>query len=749
MGTVLSSLTKGYNRLFGPIHKQLLLVIGVLIISVGCSSPASQENTEIRKMINRLAPDYADEFRFVLVPDSVDFFELESKKGKVVISGNNTNSLAVGLNHYFKYYCNTSISWYANDPVQLPEELPVVTHKIHRKARVDKRFFLNYCTFGYSMPWWQWRDWERFIDWMALNGINMPLAITGQEAIWYKVWQQFGLNDQQIREYFTGPAHLPWHRMSNLDHWGGPLPHSWLDHQLELQKKILKRERELGMKPVLPAFAGHVPGELRSIYPEAKISKLGFWGGFEDAYRSEFLDPFDPLFPKIQKAFLEEQTRQFGTDHIYGADPFNEVEPPSWEPEYLANVSNTIYKTMTETDPSAQWVQMSWIFYFERKHWTNERIEAMLKAVPNDRMVLLDYYCENKQVWPMTDSFYGQPYIWCYLGNFGGNTMLAGNLAEVDKRIENTFQNGGDNMNGLGSTLEALDVNPLMYEFVFEKAWNGDNMPLDQWMRHWADRRCGDKDDKVQEAWEVLLQKIYKYPARLGQATLTNARPSFNGSGNWTTDPHIDYNNKELFQAWELLLEADNNDRNAYQYDVVNIGRQVLGNHFMVLRDQFTASYKDGELEALKRTGQQMMDLLNDLDGLLATHSSFLLGRWIEEARAMGADEAEADYYENNARNIITTWGGKAQSLNDYANRSWAGLTKGFYAARWEMFVNDVIESVEKNESFDEAVFFDKVTKFETDWVDGNEKYNSRPVGNSNQMAKQLLEKYREQILGK
>lgn len=57
------------------------------------------------------------------------------------------------------------------------------------EAKVDNRFFLNYCTYGYSMPFWKWKDWERFIDWMALNGVNMPLAITGQEMVWYKVWK--------------------------------------------------------------------------------------------------------------------------------------------------------------------------------------------------------------------------------------------------------------------------------------------------------------------------------------------------------------------------------------------------------------------------------------------------------------------------------------------------------------------------------------------------------------------------------
>jgi len=54
---------------------------------------------------------------------------------------------------------------------------------VRQEYRFDKRFFLNYCTFSYAILWWRWDDWERFIDWMALNGINMPLAIAEQEAV--------------------------------------------------------------------------------------------------------------------------------------------------------------------------------------------------------------------------------------------------------------------------------------------------------------------------------------------------------------------------------------------------------------------------------------------------------------------------------------------------------------------------------------------------------------------------------------
>ncbi len=69
----------------------------------------------------------------------------------------------------------------------------------------------------------------------------------------------------------------------------------------------------------------------------------------------------------------------FGTDHIYGVDPFNEVAPPSWEPDYLGKVSSKLYHTLTEADPKAEWLQMTWMFYFDRKKWTAPRIEALFE----------------------------------------------------------------------------------------------------------------------------------------------------------------------------------------------------------------------------------------------------------------------------------------------------------------------------------------------------------------------------------
>ncbi len=67
----------------------------------------------------------------------------------------------------------------------------------------------NFCAFSYTLAYWDWPQWERMIDWMALHGVNMPLSVTGQEAVWYKVYRDLGLTDKHCQErVFEGLSHL-------------------------------------------------------------------------------------------------------------------------------------------------------------------------------------------------------------------------------------------------------------------------------------------------------------------------------------------------------------------------------------------------------------------------------------------------------------------------------------------------------------------------------------------------------------
>ena len=132
---------------------------------VACHS--HEQETVMHQLCQRLFPQHASSFQFELLTDSleVDRFVLTSQLGKIRIQGNNYNSMAVGLNYYLKNYCHTQVSWYATDDVVMPSELPMVQQPVSRQAKCENRFFLNYCTFGYTMPYWKWQDWERLIDW--------------------------------------------------------------------------------------------------------------------------------------------------------------------------------------------------------------------------------------------------------------------------------------------------------------------------------------------------------------------------------------------------------------------------------------------------------------------------------------------------------------------------------------------------------------------------------------------------------
>ncbi len=54
----------------------------------------------------------------------------------------------------------------------------------------------------------------------------MPLALIGQESVWLDVYNQIGIPPDSLKDFFTGPAFLPWNVMGNIDSWGGPLPKS-------------------------------------------------------------------------------------------------------------------------------------------------------------------------------------------------------------------------------------------------------------------------------------------------------------------------------------------------------------------------------------------------------------------------------------------------------------------------------------------------------------------------------------------
>ncbi len=720
--------------------KLFILLITTLLFLSPCQVVADavvgqSETQAAAALARRILPRLSSSIRFVYIPSDRDHFVLEMCGDELQIAGNSAVSMAFGLNCYLRDYCRITVTWYRRDKIDEPKRLPIVVGRIEREARVENRFFLNYCTYGYSLNWWQWDEWEHFIDWMALNGVTMALATTGQEAVWQRVWRQFGLDDETIRNYFTGPSYLPWHRMANIDTWHGPLPQSWIDGQLKLQQRIVARERELGIQPIFTSFTGHVPKALKQFFPDADIKRLNPWTSFEKPYNSYYLNPAEPLFNRIQQAYMQEQRRLFGESSIYGVDPFNELDPPSWDPEYLARAARLTYESITRFDKNAVWLQMAWVFYHKRKDWTPERLKAYLCAVPEGKLLMLDYYCDKVELWRSTESFYGQPFIWSYLGNFGGNTMLAGDMKDVSRKLDRAYVEAGCNFVGIGCTLEGLDVNPFMYEYVLDRAWIRVYNDA-EWIDRLADRRSGCVDAHYRQAWQILYDKVYRASSGNRSAAVC-ARPNLESRSKWSST-HTDYDNRDLLMAWEQLTFARPKRTPSSRFDCVNIPRQCLENYFGGLNKQCIAAYRNGDRDGVVRLSSRLLELLDDIDLLVATDTYFLLGKWISDARRMGTTPAEKDYFEYDARNILTTWGGRGYSLNDYANRTWSGLVSGYYKERWKRFY----DRLQSGGKLDEESLLQELQDFEWEWVGQKERFAERPRGDAYKLCRSFYAKY-------
>ncbi|MEG2340586.1 MAG: alpha-N-acetylglucosaminidase N-terminal domain-containing protein [Odoribacter sp.] len=98
---------------------------------------------------------------FEQVSGDKDFFELATVNHQLTIHENNQGSMARGLHHYLRYYLYATITWTGKN-IQTVNVLPLVSPKVGVEAVMPLRYDLNYCTYSYSMTYWDWEYALRF-----------------------------------------------------------------------------------------------------------------------------------------------------------------------------------------------------------------------------------------------------------------------------------------------------------------------------------------------------------------------------------------------------------------------------------------------------------------------------------------------------------------------------------------------------------------------------------------------------------
>ncbi|CAJ1949486.1 unnamed protein product [Cylindrotheca closterium] len=663
------------------------------------------------------ASSAADESSFRMEPK---YFELQDEgNGNILVTGSTASELGAGVGWYLRHYCNMTLGWPSGggSRIVIPDQWPSIGSKKVRKTRaVPWSYFMNVCTHSYSLVWYDKQDWEQYIDWLSLTGVNNIVALTGQEQIFYETFLALGLNDKDIRSWFNGPAFLTWSRGQNEygSNIAGPLPKSWMADQFFMQRDfILPRLRDLGIIGQLPGFQGNVPIQMRDIFDDQNITQEGATG---------WMDALDPIFGQIADNYMQILLDAFGTDHWYQLDGyFNGGTAPWMKKDPHNNIEyyhdhgyhdydestklshnedwfrrgTKAFESLNRTDPKAIWSFQGFAFIGWNSPDQAEAVKGFVDAVPKDRFVILDMSYSGLGEWTKFNnaSFFEAPFVWTALHNFGGTDGIKGDIRRLN-HFPHEFLSS-TSIAGIGGTPEGINQNPAFYEFLFESTFRdgpvedlGDYLAQRNMKRYGLAGVTGDDDNvfiikyHLSQTWKLLMRSLYSNDFSTQDFTgIAHLNP---GRNNLFEDDR--YTPKGLlcdtFLAWEHMIQAIQkasleaidiytilkNNNEPFRYDLVNLGREVLAQLSTPAAKNFTdATSQVGPNEIIK-SGSFYMKLLQDVDDLVGTDQGFLLGPWLESARKWGANETDdcyteilglsncANFYEFNARSQITTW---------------------------------------------------------------------------------------------
>ena len=468
---------------------RLLLTVLALVAATGLWA-----GRPIDALLERMSPGLSEKMEIIIETADSDYFELVAGKAKPTIKANNTISAAVGINWYLKYNCGRHVCWNNLRP-ELPDALPAIAKNERHSTTLALRYYLNYCTHSYSMAFWDWERWEKEIDWMALHGINMPLAVTGSEPLWRNVLRTLGYPEEKITDFVAGPGFQAWWLMNNLEGWGGPNPDAYYVRQEALQKKIVARMRELGIEPVFAGYSGMVPHDAASTIG-LDVAESGKWMSY---MRPAFLQPSSKDFARVAKVYYDELEKLYGKTKYYSMDPFHEGAKAKGVD--IAAAGKTIMKAMKDANPQAVWVIQGWR--------SNPRLD-MIEGLEKGDLLALDLHAETEPIWNGR-GFAGHDWLFCMLHNFGGNIGLYGRINTLADDLGNAAE-ASPQLKGIGLTPEGIETNPVVYELMCELPWRGGHVDADSWVSAYARARYGHTTDKVEKAWSLLQNSLYNCP---------------------------------------------------------------------------------------------------------------------------------------------------------------------------------------------------------------------------------------------
>ncbi len=666
--------------------------ISLLIASLITALQAAGNDTEAaRQVIENFTKKTDWPIELKLTPSSQNGkqYQVQSDGKKLSITANSGVALCRGFYDLAKSQGWGLYSWSGNTfDSDKAKKLPANIN-MSMKSPFKHHYYFNVVTYGYTMPYWDWKRWSQEIDWMALHGFDMPLALVAQEAIMTRVFKRIGIPQADIDSYFAGPAHLPWMRMGNLMSIDGPLENSWHEQQIAMQHKILKKMRSLGMKPICPGFAGFVPEGIKKVYPDTELKRQTWAGG---SFHAFMMTPQNELFAKIGTMFIEEWEKEFGKCDYYLVDSFNEIDSPfpAGSDKFLNDYGKVIYKSIKDANPEATWVMQGWMLGYQPNIWTPEALSSLTKFVPDDKLLILDlatdynkHFWHRPYNWDRYKGYFNKQWVYSTVPNMGGKVGQTGVLNFYANGIWDALNSPNKgNLVGYGTAPEGIENNEVIYELIADAGWQEKPIDLNAWLKNYNENRYGSSNATLERFWTLMMHNNAPY----GNQFKDHPRFNWQMGPNGGTSNHMIVFTKEYEMAIKTFLSAaDKMGKNPhYVTDLIELASMYASGKAQQLSFEINKNISAGKLDLAKKQIAQFEKLLTMTDTILCYHPSNRLDKWLGYAQAYDKKiPKKSKSYENNARRLITIWG---PPINDYSARIWSGLIKDYYLQRWLMF---------------------------------------------------------------
>ncbi|MDR0498686.1 MAG: alpha-N-acetylglucosaminidase [Holophagales bacterium] len=669
---------------------------------------------ETKALIDRIA-GVGGANRFILehinaTADGSDIFEVDWNKtaGKPVLRGNNAVSLSTAFNYYLKYCLYQEFPYVGQYSISLPNSLPKVTEKYVSIFPYTIRHYFNEVDFRYQTFMYSKDEWQRRLDWLAMNGYNTLLMGLGEKNIWYNARFEFGYSPDAITELRNSSR-------GDSQYFGTyNISQIAFDKEGKMAKDVAEMAFKLGLEMEIYPFTGQVPFAFpknKSDYyvstlppaPNGNKFTIDLPGSVFDGtlaypgsrwmnlpqglFISADVGPTDVAKASAMRGKFEAISKIYwkSLQNFYGFDDWGFVPRYAFrsmiaEQGFVVSGSafsqdtlTTIQKDMFRINPDMVWIQDAWRY----QSWLSKKVDL-------DRSMLLEFKAYNRPIWQNEIEPNGVPWVWCMTWNFGGNTGMDSGMNKLVYELQNARKTAR-NMVGIGVTPEGSDTNPALYDLMAEMNWRKldfANIPetdvwVAKWLKDYARRRYGTAiydaaKSEIDEMWEALHNIVYKNfikgdePAQ----TLTNAKPGVTGTVRarfWASftgsKPNIPYDRADIYNVWALTLRAANAAQTAgelnkqFEYDLVDITRQALGDlSEPVYTHGITKYYAARDKDKMLKYLDIMIDICKDMDSILTTVPEFLLGKRLEDAKARGATPEDTYYFERLERTFLSYW---------------------------------------------------------------------------------------------